>query len=51
MQNTSRVQSHSNNIIRNFFIAGLKQETLTDKIDASIEDQVGIPPEVLFSLY
>jgi hypothetical protein len=53
MQNTSRVQSHSNNIIRNFFITGLKQETLKAKMDdnSTIEDQVNLKPEVLFSLY
>ena len=51
MQNTSRVQSNSNNIIRNFFIAGLTQETLGQKIDEPIQDQIDIPPEVLFSLY
>lgn len=38
MQNTSQVQSHSNSLIKNFFIAGLSQETLKEKIELSIED-------------
>ena len=53
MQNTSRVQSNSNNIIRNFFVAGLSQGTLAEKtqLNTPIQEQIDIPPEVLFSLY
>ena len=51
MNNTSRVQSHSNNIIKNFMIAGLSQETLKDRIVRPIREQINIPPEILFSMY
>lgn len=51
MQSTSSVQSHSNNIIKNFVIAGLTQATLKDRITKGLRDQIGIPPEILYSLY
>ena len=51
MQSTSRVQSHSNNIIKDFLIAGLSQATLKQRIQGSMRDQISIEPEVLFSLY
>ena len=51
MNSTSRVQSHSNNIIQNFMVAGLSQATLKDKMSKSLKEQGNIPPEVLFSLF
>ena len=38
MQSTSRVQSHSNNIIKDFLIAGLSQATLKQRIQGSMRD-------------
>jgi hypothetical protein len=37
MQNTSRVQSYSNNLIKNFWVAGLTQATLKQRITQSIK--------------
>ena len=51
MQSTSRVQSNSSSIIKNFFITGLRQDTLRTYVDKPLKQQVNIPPEVLFSLY
>ena len=51
MNSTSRVQSHSNNIIQNFIIAGLSQDTLKDYINKPIREQIAIDPEVLYSMY
>ena len=38
-------------MIKNFFITGLSQETLKEKIELSINEQVQLNPEVLYSLY
>lgn len=51
MQSTSRVQSNSSSIIKNFFITGLKQNTLRTYVEKPLQQQVNIAPEVLFSLY
>lgn len=51
MQNTARVQSHSNTVIKNFLISGLSQETLKDRIQKSLGEQTNIMPEIIFSLY
>lgn len=51
MQNTSRVQSHSNTVIKNFLISGLSQETIKDRIQKSMFYQTNINPEIIFSLY
>lgn len=51
MQNTARVQSHSNTVIKNFLISGLSQETLKDRIQKSLGEQTNITPEIIFSLY
>ena len=51
MNNTSRVQSHSNNIIQNFMIAGLSQATLKDRIVKPLRETIEIPSEILYSLY
>jgi hypothetical protein len=40
-----------NHFIRNFFIAGLSQETLRKRVDMKLSEQVNIKPEVLFSMY
>ncbi len=45
------MQSHSSSIIKNFFITGLKQDTLRTYVDKPLKQQISIPPEVLFSLY
>lgn len=45
------MQSNSSTIIKNFFISGLKQETLRSVVDKPLKDQVAVPPEVLFSMY
>lgn len=45
------MQSNSSTIIRNFFITGLKQETLRSCVEKPLKEQVAIPPEVLFSMY
>lgn len=45
------MQSHSSSIIKNFFITGLKQDTLRTCVDKPLKQQISIPPEVLFSLY
>lgn len=51
MNNTSRVQSYSNNIIQNFMVAGLSQSALKERIQLPIRQQVNIPPEVLYSMF
>lgn len=51
MQATARVQSHSSTIVQNFFITGLKQDTLRQYVDKPLREQNFIEPEVLFSLY
>ena len=51
MNNTSRVQSYSNNIIQNFMMAGISQSELKARIQMPIRQHVNISPEVLYSLY
>jgi hypothetical protein len=51
MQNTARVQSNPDTLIKNFFIAGLTQKTLVDLHGKGLEKLYNISPEMLFSLY
>jgi hypothetical protein len=37
--------------LKNFFIAGLNQDTLRTRVDMKLADQINIDPEILFSLY
>ena len=51
MQSTSSVKSSLSVLIKNFFIAGLSQDTLRNRVDMKFSDQINIEPEVLFSMY
>ena len=57
MQNVSRIQRHPDTLIKNFFIAGLSQQTLKNDIfpqgkeDENKRDLFNLTPEMLFSLY
>ena len=56
MQNVSRIQRHPDTLIKNFFIAGLSQNTLRDEIFPASNfnekrDLYNLAPEMLFSLY
>lgn len=51
MQSTSSVKSSLSVLIKNFFIAGLSQDTLRTRVDMKFDDQINIEPEVLFSMY
>ena len=51
MQSTSSVKSSLSVLIKNFFIAGLSQETIRTRVDMKFQDQINIEPEILFSMY